>query len=870
MGGLLLGSAGMLVNKADKADAAVVGQLAYTDVFDGTNGVLSDSWKAFGGAGVKTDYNALRFNTENYEWNSHVINGKYKLEYDKIDTSCTIEMVLQEVDDNGQWFALSFGTEDIAYDFPYASGAMIFYSSDKAELFKAEGGTIAGTGIYDFDVFHGKKVKILITLTKLSGLKEYSVNVACHDAADGQLITSREFGSLRIEDGYFGFNSARFRADLFEFNVYEDGEATPVFADDFSNPVISYALESAENPVWHASSAWNKSNLIAGTIGKLDISAPNSGAVYAEAVERQESNQLYLLYTLGADFYVDEMEYADSGFIIGADENGNGGTFVGVRKTTDNVWAVSYEVGKEAEGTVCEDYISESVISLRAKVFYDNSVELTVGGHKDLFSAGQSAGYFGFKTFAYGAGESVGAYVDNFEYSFNEYVKRTSDDASLNFDDTIGTEIMGMTVYDYYCPTNAWYKASGLSLPIVVGEDGYLIFSNAGDYQCFAPKKKYNNFIVRFDVTFDVVKNGSTFGIEVGKTDISESATNSVFMGFQKQAEITHYVSNKCFSAEGTTNGTVTSQSGDTENVFVQGETYNFMAIAENGTVKLYLKKATDDESVLAYERARFVDVPTDGYVAMFANNVSLRMDNFSITNLDYEYFGGKYEAGETFRYNFAQGGGAEAYAAVAGGTFKKDNTVEIVRGSEGVSTVDNYGANVTRIRFASVEAGVTYNHGNVTVTMDEANGKITVSDGITEQFIELEAGFAYANSLMQIEETLGKISVSVISGDKPIAAIMGSVYEFAVNNDLTASKISVTTPYLASIKELSVFNLDTKVRIDSQVYVPQNVRLEKPSIQDGEKKGCSSAMGAEACAILTVCGLAAVLLKKKRGQNNG
>jgi acetone carboxylase gamma subunit len=320
------------------------------------------------------------------------------------------------------------------------------------------------------------------------------VNVACYDAADGQLITSRDFCSLRIEDGFFGFNSARFRVDLFEFNIYEDGKATPVFAEDFSDPALSYALDSIDNPVWYASSTWNKSNLIAGNIGRLDISKPSSGVVYTQPVERQDSNQLYLLYTLGADFYVDEMEYADSGFIIGADENGNGGTFVGVRKTTDNVWAVSYGVGNEADATVCEDYISSSVVTLRAKVFYDNSVELTVGGHKYVFSAEQSAGYFGFKTFAYGSGECVGAYVDNFEYSANEYVKRTADDASVNFNDTIGTEIMGMTVYDYYCPTNAWYKASGLSLPIVVGQDGYLIFSNAGDYQCFAPKKKYNNF----------------------------------------------------------------------------------------------------------------------------------------------------------------------------------------------------------------------------------------------------------------------------------------------------------------------------------------------------------------------------------------
>lgn len=872
MSGLLLGSVGVLANETNNAKAAVVGQVAYTDTFDSEKGVLSEQWSEFGGAAVKADYNALRFNSENYEWNSHVVNGKYKLEYDKIATSCTVELVMKEVDENGDWFAFSYGTEDVTYDFPYASGALVFTRAKLSQLFASSSGVLAGTKDCNFDIFHGKKVKVAITFEKTAENKKYNVSAACYDAESGDKLSvynfSEELGSVRIEDGFFGFNTSRTRMDIFEFNVYEDGNEQPAFSDNFTTPAISYALDSIDNPTWYASSIWNKQNLISGTIGKLDITATGSGAVYVDPVEKDESNQLYLLYSMSADFYVETMGYADSGFIVGADENGNGGTFVGLRKESGNARVVSYTLGNESEAEFGTEYYSDAVIGSRVKVYYDNSVEIAIGKDKYVFFADKTDGYFGVKTYACGDGEHSGAYVDDFEYSNNQYVNRTADDAKVNFDDTIGTDIMGMTVYDYYCPTSAWYKANGLTFPIVVGDNGSLIFSNAGDYQCFAPKKKFNNFIVRFDVTFDNVKNGSTFGIQVGKNDISESSSNSVYVGFQNQSEQTYYVTNKCVSESGLSRDIVTSQSGVAENFFVQGETYNFMAIVENGTIKLFAKNVNEDESILAYERARFVDVPTDGYVAMFAHTVSLRMDNFSITNLDYEYFGGEAKENETFRYDFTQGTSAQDFAAVTGGTFKKDKTIEIVRGTDGLSTVGKFGANITRIRFANVEASASYKHGNITVSLDEANGRLVVSDGATEHAIALEENFVYQNALLQVEETLGKVAVSIVSGDKPIAAIMGSVYEFTVNNTLTATEISIVTPYLASVKELSVFNLDSKVEIESQIYVPQNVRTEKPALQDGEK-GCAGSLSGGAHAFIVLGGLAVTALKKKRGKDN-
>lgn len=869
--GFVLLTANVLRIRVNDSNAAVVSQVVYSDTFDSKEGALSNKWSPFGGGGLKVDYNAMRFNSENYVWAGHVINGKYKLEYDKIDSSCTVEFVIDKIDEGGQWIAFSFGTEDVTYEFPYSSGAIVFYQSG-SNLFRSLNGALANVDGNDyvrpFKIFYGEKVKVLINFEKASEDKNYYISAQCISYQSGEVLSSHSYGLVRISDGYFGFNSASMKVDLFEFNVYEDENESAVFSDNFTNSAISFSNNVVENPTWYASNSWDETKLIAGTIGKLDISKVGGGVVYSDPIKEQEGNQLYLLYTLSADFYVDEMINADSGFIIGGDENGNNGTFVGLRKTQFKPQIVCYKVTNNTEVKNGLDSFSNSIISIRVKVFSNDSIEVAIQGNKYEFSIDKVSGYFGFITYAYGSGENKGAYVDNFEYSDNQYVNRATDDAKINFEDTIGTEIMETTVYDYYCPSNMWYKGNSVSMPIIVGENGYLIFTNSGDFDCFAPKKKYTDYIVRFDVTFDTVKNGSTFGIEVGKSDITESFSNSISIGFQKQGDETFYFGNKCLSVEGKSAAPIHSQQGGSENIFIKNETYNFMAIVNNGTIKLYIKHSSEDKSVLAYERARFTDIPTDGYVAMFAYNVSLRMDNFSVTNLDYEYFSEEVKEKEkSFRYDFSKGTNINDFSLISGGTYKKDKTLEIVRGIEGISTAKKYGGNITRIRFNDIEAGATYSHGNIVVKVDEANGRIIVSDGITDNIVKLESDFVYKNTLLQIEETLGKVSISFVSGDKSVAAITGNIYEFDVVNTLEESEVIVSSPYIATIKELSVFNLDTDVSIDSKVYVPQNVRLEKKSIQ--EEKGCSSSIN-DGLLVFLVLGIigGAIMTIKRRGLN--
>ncbi|MBP5466989.1 MAG: hypothetical protein J6Y43_05460, partial [Clostridia bacterium] len=751
--------------KAENAFAAVVNNSVYSDEFNSESGELNGELVPFGGAGIKTDYTAMRLNSDDYEWGAHIVNGGYKLEYDKIDTFCTVEFTLNRIDESGAWLAFSYGVEDVLYGFPYSSGALIFYS-EKSNLFKSVNGALAnadGAGyLRDFTIFHGKKVKVSLQFEKIvDETGNYYLSATCTDARTEEIITTHNYGKVYIADGYFGFNSSAMKVDIFEFAVYENGESEPAFYDDFNNSAVSYMSGGVDNPVWYATNFWNKSNLIVGRIGRLDITKPGSGVVYKEPVENADDKGLNLLYTLSANFHVGEMQnFAESGFIIGADKNGNGGAFIGVSKNLTNYELVFRNDGEES---LKVGNFTDSVINIVVNIFYDKKAEIKADGESYRFGLNSVSGYVGFKTI--GEEDAVGAYADNFSYENSEYVERKSPDAKTDFEDVIKKETEIATVYDYYCSSKNWYKSSDISLPFIVRDNGYLIFSNAGDYCCFAPKKKYNDFIVRFDVKFTVIEDGNIFGIEVGKTDISESCTNSVYVGFQNRGTETYCISNKCVSDEGLTAKPLISLNGTPENIFTEGETYNVMVIARNGVITLHVKNANESESVLSYVRAKFENVNTDGYVAMFAaNGISLQLDNFSVINLDYEYFTidkSDDESLRTFRYDFSQGSVIRDFSAFFGGTFGKDKTVKIIRGTDGVITVGKVGANITRLRFDEIEGGASYKHGAIVVNVNEAQGKITVSDGITDYAIELENDFVYSNALFEIEETFGKISVS-------------------------------------------------------------------------------------------------------------
>ena len=845
--------------------AAVVGGVVYSDSFDSTDGSISADWITFGGAGIKTDYTAMRLNSDKYEWGSHVVNGKYRLVYDEIETSCTVEFSVNKLNEGGSWFAFSYGTENPTFEFPYASGAVIFYSANYANVFKSVNGVLSDdTTRYDLAIFQDYNVKVSVRFVKDNGENNsYYISVKCYNADTEEMISHSECGKVLINDGYFGFNTHTMQIDLFGFNIYENDSADPVFSDDFSDSAVSYAdsVVSETEPVWFATNSWNVTNLIVGNIGRLDISQAGSGVLYKTPADNVDQSGLNELYTVYAELHTDEMENADSGFIIGADINGEGGAFIGVRKT-DSLYKVLFRKGNDE--TCYESDLSTPFVSITVKAYYDNTAEATVNGVTYYFELDSVDGYFGFKT--YGESGSKGAYADNFAYYRYEYVDRRSPDAKVNFQDTMEGS--------YYYSTKYWYAGDGTGLiPLPPSEvpDSYMIFTYAGEFSCFAPKTRYTDYIVRFDITFKRVELGSTVGIEVGKSTVAESASNSVFVGYRhgkwENQDATYYVGNKCETSDGYSSGVIYSPNGTPENIFVKGETYTFMAIVNNGTIRLFVKNAAEEDYVLAYERARFVNVPTDGYVAMFVSQADVNMDNFSLINLDFEYFSDDYDGDEnlqTFRYDFTAG---TDFSAISGGAFNKDKTLRIIRGTEGVSTGGKVGSNVTRIKFADIEAGAVYRHGNVEVSIDVPNGRIIVSDGDSEKTVRLGGDFVYAGAMLQVEETLGNLLLSFVSGDKPLAAITNNVYEFKINNDLTAEKIYITSPYIAVIKELSVFNLDTNVTIGSADYVQQNVRTVKKSIQEGG--GCSGSTGGGFYALLAAGTLAGVFMMIKRRQRN-
>ena len=608
--------------KVNKADAAVVETVGYKDTFDSSEYTLSDSFKKIGNAKLKEDYTALRIKTDSYEWGAHIVNNQFKMNYDDINVgdSYVLELTVN-VFDAGSWFSLSFGTIDPLYEFPHASGAFIFMNNFTELFVQQSNGALNTSGKNcDVNLFGGepKDVTVIFTKTEESHIYDLKLN-------------NRSLGEVYIFDGYFGFNSCTTSFDVtrFEISTLKGETKTLIFDDDFTSSSILYSSMGSSDAAWNASVHWDKNSALIGYISKLDLREDGSGIIYVNPFTKSTNEDLDVIYELSADFYTEEMENADCGFIIGADEDGNGGVFAGI---TNDGFSCYLKVGSEIK-----EMNSVNTMHLTLSVYADGRIVLSDGTiHVEAYSE-KVEGYFGIKTVAE---NGVGAVVDEFAYNVYSYIDRKNDDVKTNFNDTTTKIMFNEEVPDFYLPSKYWHLGTGVKLPLYTSktkENGYLKLSNASEFTCFGGKTKYTDFIVRFDVKMtDNIQSGNLIGIQFAKKQLSESSTNSTFIAFQcinlNGNYTTCYLSNKCVSTRGDNNGIIENL----DNIFIADKVYNFMFIVKDGTATMHVKAEDEDESVLAIPRATFTNLDTDGYVAMFANGgIYLTLDNYSVTPRD-------------------------------------------------------------------------------------------------------------------------------------------------------------------------------------------------------------------------------------------
>lgn len=846
------------------ADAAVMREGVYTDSFNATQ--LSDNW-IVDDANIIADYASLRIQPTEYAWPGHIVCRGYKME-----GNCRLEMQTQRIPtQNESWFALSFGSTAATNIFEKASGALIF-TNGATQVFK-----------------NGANANLLFNYSPLGGEFETEVATTVLEFTKREngnydiVYTVKNVGTstiedFEVEDGYFGFNTFDVHFDVLSFDVYEGEEK--VYADDFTTSKISHDDNVIKGSEWVALSPFTVESANIAPVGQLDVEKIGSRVTYAEPFAKK-TTEVSTVYELSAEFdFSDATVGAATGFEIAKSSADEAGVFVGLVRGFANYKLVCAD-GADKEERELALNPKDGIFDMALVTRYDNSLIVTVNGVQETFSVSGIEGYWGIATPEGFTTSGNGALVDDISFERSIYKASSVLDAVMNFDGTKELEDEEGKYYQYYVPTKDWYFGSNVRLANYnFAENGYALFGNASPASSFGPKTKYNDCIVRFDVTlvgsdyyydnpetyYDTPDgrgacDAECFGLQFGLDSYKNIYANAQSLGIATYNGKSIYYTTNCMRASGQ-NEIVHRPSVEGEptteyDLFRKSATYNFMYIIRNGTVSMHFKEASEPESVLGIVREYVTGVKTDGYVSVYgANGVDFRLDNFSVVNLDRSLTSSNYVGGEnieTFRADLSKGDALTAFT-------QKQNGFE----TKGVT--ENH---IARFTLENV-SGLTYRHGDLDITFSESGA--TVTDGLKTEKIAFNFPLVYKGATIEISRIGDELTLAFVNANAPLSAIDENIYVVKGLRVAQRSKIEILGAGV-SLSKIALFNLDSIATISArnfdaktdmmQPWVErENLQGKDMNADSSKESGCKSTIGMP--AVLCLLPLVWILAKKE------
>ena len=849
------------------ADAAVTREEVYTDSFNTAQ--LNENWIA-NDADIISDYSSLRVQPSEYSWSSHLVCRGYKLEGD-----CRLEMKTQRLPtENESWFALSFGSPVATSIFEKASGALIF-TDGATQVFKS--GANANI-LFNYSPFTEGVATTVLEFTKQDN---GNYNIAYTVKNGDEIVDPQTIEDFEVQDGYFGFNTFDVHFDILSFDIYEGQEK--VYADDFTTSTISHDDNVVKGSEWVALSPFTVETANIAPVGQLNVGKIGSNVVYSEPFTRK-STEVSTLYELSAKFDFSKATVgAATGFEIAKPSADKDGVFIGLV-----CGFTSYKlVCVEGENTV-EREISlkpkDGIFNMAVVARYDNSIVVTVNGVEEKFSVGGTEGYWGVETPNGYTTSGQGALVDDLYFERAIYKASSASDLSVNFEGTKELEDEYGKYYEYYVPTKDWHFGSNVRLANYdFAENGYALFGNASPTSAFAPKTKYNDCIVRFNITlvgsdyyydnpetyFDTPDgrgacDAECFGLQFGLDTYQNLYSNTQSLGIATYNGKSIYYTTNCIRATGKNEivhrPNMEEVPANEYDLFRKSVTYNFMYIIKNGTVSMHFKEASEPESVLGIVREYVTGVKTDGYVAVYgANGVDFRMDNFSVVNLDRSLTSSEYAGGEnveTFRADLTKG---DALTAL---TQKQS-------GFETKGVIENH---IARLTLKNAGA-FTYKQGDLEIAFNE-NGAI-VTDGIKTEEIIFNSPLVYNGATIEISRIGEEITLAFVNADAPLSAIDENVYTVKGMKIAERCKIEILGNTKISLDKVALFNLDSIVSItardfnaETDIVEPwaerENIQGKNMNADSSEESGCKSTIGMP-IAVLCLLPFVWILAKKEK-----
>ena len=852
------------------ANAAVMSEGVYADSFNAAQ--LSESW-IVDDAQIVADYASLRIQPTEYAWPGHIVCRAYKLEGD-----CRLEMKTQRIPtQNESWFALSFGSSAATNIFEKASGALIFTNS-ATQVFKS--GANANM-LFHYSPLTGDLATEVATTTLEFTEKDNGYYDIVYTVKNGDVVVGTStIEDFEVQDGYFGFNTFDVHFDVLSFDVYEGEEK--VYADDFTTSRISHDDNVIKGSEWVALSPFTLESANIAPVGRLGLEKIGSSVTYTESFTRK-TTEVSTVYELSAKFdFSSATVGVATGFEFAKPSVEEDGVFVGLVRGFATYKLVCADGERKEERDIGLNP-KDGLLDMTLVTRYDNSVIVTVNGVQETFSVSGVEGYWGVATPEGYAASGNGALADDLSFERSIYKASTALDAVMNFEGTKELEDEDGKYYQYYVPTKDWYFGSNVRLANYdFATNGYALFGNASPTSSFAPKVKYNDCIVRFDVTlvgsdyfydnpetyYDTPDgrgacDAECFGLQFGLDSYQNIYANAQSLGIATYNGKSIYYTTNCTRASGQ-NEIVHRPSADGSataeyDLFRKSATYNFMYIIRNGTVSMHFKEANEPESVLGIVREYVTGVKTNGYVSVYgANGVDFRLDNFSVVNLDRSLTSSKYVGGEnveTFRADLAKG---DALSALT----QKQN------GWETQGVIENH---IARITLDDV-SGLTYRHGGLQIHFTEQGA--TVSDGVKTEEIAFAFPLVYRGATIEISRIGDEVTLAFVNAAAPLSAIDENVYTVKGLQGAQRAKIEILGNTGVSLSKIALFNLDSIATIsardfDEAVDIMQpwaereNLQGKDVNTDSSQVNGCQSSVALP--AVLCFLPFVWVLAKKEK-----
>ena len=329
---------------------------------------------------------------------------------------------------------------------------------------------------------------------------------------------------------------------------------------------------------------------------------------------------------------------------------------------------------------------------------------------------------------------------------------------------------------------------------------------------------------MKFDITlgggaYTAENDGEAFGLCFGKAMPSLGNDTALGLGVaRKDGKSVAYAYDK------TQSGTkaLTAQEGESIEFWSETEvSYQFIYLVRHGSVKMYFKEATQDESVLGILRAEYDAGNTYGYFSVFGlNGVDFQIDNFSVVNLSHgtstlEYLEGEHL--ENLHMLFSEEASLKAYEFTDAKTYEGILHVSEKGKLETKGDVLNY---ILRISVQNAGNALTIAHGDRKLEFN-ANGRTIklVGYGETEKTVLLDRRLYLDGAILDIACIGDLLTISYANNTDPITRMEKAV-EIEIPFTQTRGKISVTaTEGAAALTALSVFNFDMNATIKTRDF---------------------------------------------------